>query len=246
MTILLLMAAAFGAGVMNSVAGGGSFLTFPALVFAGVPSVAANATSTVAVFPASLAAAWAYRHDFPKLDGIGAKTVLAVSLAGGAVGALLLIFTPEHTFNAVVPWLLLAATILFAAGKRLTPFLRRFISIGPLTLCAVQFGIAVYGGYFGGAMGIMMLALFGLFGVDNINSANALKNLLSGMLNSVAVICFIAAGAIEWKPALIMLVSAVVGGYVGAHAARRMNPDHVRAIVIAIGITMTVVFFTRA
>ncbi len=245
MTVLLLIAAAFAAGAMNSLAGGGSFLTFPALVFAGVPSVTANATSTVAVFPASLAAAWAYRHDFPTLNGISAKAILGISLAGGAVGALLLIYTPEHTFNAVVPWLLLGATLLFAVNRRITPLLRRYVTIGPLALAVVQFCIAVYGGYFGGAMGIMMLALFGLFGVDNINSANALKNLLAGMLNSVAVVCFVIAGKVDWQPALIMLVSAVAGGYAGAHTARRMNPDHVRAIVIAIGATMSVLFFLR-
>ncbi len=244
-TTFLLIAAAFAAGAMNSVAGGGSFLSFPALVFAGVPSVTANATNTVALFPASLAAAWAYRHDFPQLNGISPKTVLAISLVGGAAGALLLILTPERTFDSLVPWLLLAATILFAAGKRITPFLRQYFTIGPVSLCLLQFGIAIYGGYFGGAMGIMMLALFGLFGLENIHSMNALKTLLAGMLNAVAVVCFVIAGKVDWQPALIMLVSAVVGGYVGAHTARRMNPEHVRAVVIAIGATMTVLFFLR-
>jgi uncharacterized membrane protein YfcA len=246
MTILLLIAAAFGAGLMNSVAGGGTFLTFPALVFAGVPSVMANATSTVAVFPGALASAWAYRKDFPKLEGVRTRTVLLVSLAGGIFGALMLIFTPEHTFNELVPWLLLAATFLFAVGKRLTPFLRRHINVGPVTLCTIQFLIALYGGYFGGAMGIMMLALFGLFGLTDINSMNALKTLLAGMLNAVAVVCFVIAGQVAWTPALIMLVSAVAGGYAGAHIARKMNPDHVRAVIIAIGLVMTAIFFARA
>ncbi len=245
MTILLLVVAAFAAGAMNSVAGGGSFLTFPALVFAGIPSVTANATNTVALFPASLASAWAYRHDFPKLEGLSARAIIAISAVGGAVGALLLIFTPEKTFNAVVPWLLLAATLLFATSKRLVPLLRSRAQIGPVTLCVIQFGISVYGGYFGGAIGIMMLALFGLFGVTNINSANALKTLLAGLLNAVAVVCFILANQVDWGPALTMLVSSVAGGYLGARLARRMNPDHIRAVVIAIGVTMTVVFFVR-
>jgi uncharacterized membrane protein YfcA len=242
---LLLIVAAFAAGVMNSVAGGGSFLTFPALVFTGIPSVAANATSTVAIFPAALAAAWAYRHDFPKLERIGTPTLLVVSIVGGGLGALLLIFTPEHTFNSLVPWLLLMATILFAAGKRMTPILMRYIHLGPLSLCALQFVIAVYGGYFGGAIGIMMLALFGLFGLENINSMNALKSLLAGTLNGVAVICFIIAGAVRWEPALIMLVSSVAGGYIGARVARKMNPDRVRAVIITIGVAMTAAFFWR-
>ncbi len=246
MTLLLLIAAAFGAGVMNSVAGGGSFLSFPALVFAGVPSVMANATSTVAVSPASLAAAWAYRHDFPKLPGIGAATMLAISLLGGGCGALLLIMTPEHTFNELVPWLLLAATALFAGGRKLTPFLRRYFSIGPVTLCLVQFLIAIYGGYFGGAVGIMMLALFGLFGLDDIHSMNALKNFLSGMLNLVAIVCFVIAGKVVWQPALVMLVASVAGGYAGARIARRMDPEHVRAVIILVGVAMTIIFFIRS
>ncbi|PKU24763.1 sulfite exporter TauE/SafE family protein [Telmatospirillum siberiense] len=246
MTFILLIAAAFGAGLMNSVAGGGTFLTFPALVFAGVPSVMANATSTVAVFPGALASAWAYRKDFPRLEGLRTRTILLVSLAGGICGALLLIFTPEHTFNALVPWLLLAATLLFAGGKRLTPWLRSRLHIGPAALCGLQFLIALYGGYFGGAMGIMMLALFGLFGLTDINAMNALKTLLAGLLNAVAVVCFVAAGQVAWTPALVMLVSAVAGGYAGAHIARKMNPDHVRAVIIMIGLVMTALFFARA
>jgi len=245
MMTLLLIAAAFVAGIMNAVAGGGSFLTFPALVFSGVPSVVANATNTVALFPASLASAWAYRHDFPKLEGLSAKAILVVSLVGGVIGAVLLVSTPEHTFNALVPWLLLAATLLFAGGKRLTPVLQRAIHFGPKTLLTVQFVIAVYGGYFGGAMGIMMLAAYALFGLGDINAANALKTLMSGALNAIAVVCFVFAGKVDWLPAAIMLISAVAGGYIGARVARVMNPNHIRAIIITIGVTMTVVFFVR-
>jgi len=242
---LLLIVAAFMAGAMNSVAGGGSFLTFPALVFTGVPSVVANATNTVALFPASLASAWAYRHDFPKTEGLSTRLVLAVALAGGVLGGWLLISTPEHTFNSLVPWLLLAATALFAAGKRLIRMLERVIHFGPKTLLTVQFVIAVYGGYFGGAMGIMMLAAYALFGLDNIHEANALKTLMSGAINAIAVVVFVFAGKVDWTPAAIMLVSAVAGGYLGARVARVMNPNHIRGVVIAIGVTMTVVFFLR-
>jgi len=245
MMTLLLIAAAFAAGAMNAVAGGGSFLSFPALVFSGVPSVVANATNSVALFPAALASAWAYRHDFPKMEGLSAKALLLVSVAGAIVGALLLVYTPERTFNALIPWLLLAATLLFAFGRKLTPKLKAVVHFGPGTLLAVQFLIAVYGGYFGGAMGIMMLAAYALFGLDDINSANALKTLMGGALNAVAVAVFIYAGKIEWVPALIMLASGVAGGYFGARVARGMNPNHVRAIIIAIGVTMTVVFFVR-
>lgn len=243
MSLLLLVPVAFCAAVMNAVAGGGSFLTFPALMFAGIPPVVANASSTVALSPAAFAAAWAYRHDFPRLERIGPRTLLSVSLAGGILGALLLIFTPEHTFKVMVPWLLLAATLLFAIGRRATPWLQRRVHFGPVTLCAVQFAIAIYGGYFGGAIGILMLASFALFGLENINAMNALKSLLGGSLNGVAVVCFVIAGKVAWIPALIMLVGAVAGGYVGARVARRMNPDHVRLMVIAIGFAMSAAFF---
>lgn len=245
MITLLLILAAFGAGLMNSVAGGGTFLTFPALVFAGIPSVMANATSTVAIFPGSLASAWAYRRDFPRVPGLPTAVMLGLSIAGGGLGALLLIWTPEKTFDALVPWLLLAATLLFAAGRKMTPILRRHIAIGPTTLGILQFAIAIYGGYFGGAMGIMMLALFSLYGLEDIHSMNALKTLLAGLLNAVAVVCFVAAGQVAWVPALTMLVSSVAGGYAGARIAQKMNPGHVRLVVIAIGLVMTAAFFSR-
>src|SRR5271154_4334466 len=128
---LLLFVAAFGAGIMNAVSGGGSFLTFPALVFTGVPSIIANASSTVATFPGSFVSAWAYRKDFKPFDGVGMGAILAVSLAGSIIGALLLLWTPERTFDAAIPWLLGAATLLFAAGKHAIPYLKRLFTIGP-------------------------------------------------------------------------------------------------------------------
>lgn len=243
--ILLLASAAFVAALMNSVAGGGSFLSFPALVFTGVPSVMANATNTVALVPAQLASAWAYRHDFPRIEGLNPKIILAWSGLGGLVGSLLLIFTPETAFDALIPWLLLFATCLFAFSKQLVPWLKARFHVGPTMLYLVQFLLAIYGGYFGGAVGILMLALFGLFGIDHIHSANALKTLLAGMINAVAVICFVAAGAVAWGPGLVMLVSALVGGYLGARLARKMPAHWVRRIVIMIGCGMTVAFFIR-
>lgn len=245
LTLLLLVGSAFTAGLMNSVAGGGSFLSFPALVFAGVPSVIANATNTVALFPGQLAAAWAYRHDFPRMEGLRPPVIIAVSTAGGLAGSLLLIFTPQRAFDALVPWLLLFATLLFAGSKRLVPWVKQRMHIGPLALYGVQFLLSVYGGYFGGAVGIMMLALFGLFGIDNIHTANALKTLLSGLINATAVICFVLAGAVEWQPAIVMLIAAVAGGYLGARVARRMSSDRVRLVVIALGCAMTAAFFSR-
>ena len=242
---LLLFAAAFGAGIMNAVAGGGSFLTFPALVFTGVPSVIANASSTVATFPGSFASAWAYRRDFRPFDGIGMGAILGVSLAGSVLGALLLLWTPQRTFDAVIPWLLGAATLLFAVGRHVTPYLARRFRIGAAALLSVQFFIAIYGGYFGGAIGILMLALFGLFGLDDIHRMNAMKTLLSGTLNAAAVVCFIIAGKVWWLQTAVMLVGAVLGGLAGPAAARRMRQSHLRLAIIAIGVGMTIAFALR-
>lgn len=242
---LLLFAAAFGAGIMNAVAGGGSFLTFPALVFTGVPSIVANASSTVATFPGSFVSAWAYRKDFKPFEGIGMGAILAVSLAGSVLGALLLLWTPQRTFDAAIPWLLGGATLLFAVGKHATPYLKRVVTIGPASLLTVQFAIAIYGGYFGGAIGILMLAVFALFGVDDIHRMNAMKTLLSGTLNAAAVVCFIIAGKVWWSETAIMLVGAVLGGLAGPAVAKRMEQSRLRLVIIAVGVAMTVAFAVR-
>jgi uncharacterized membrane protein YfcA len=240
------MAAAFVAGAMNAVAGGGSFLTFPALVFTGVPSIVANASSTVAISPGALASAVAYRNDFQNFEGVSFRAMLAVSLAGGILGALLLLLTPQRTFDGVIPWLLLVATLVFAFAPRLTPVLRRRVRIGPRTLVAVQFLVAIYGGYFGGAMGIMMLSAWALFGLTDLKAMNATKTLLSGALNGVAVVLFVAAGKVWWPQTLVMLVGSVAGGYLGAHYARRVDQRFIRTAIIVISVAMTVLFFARS
>src|SRR5689334_11315592 len=168
MVTLLLVVSAFLAGMLNAVAGGGSFLTFPALVMAGVPPVAANATSTVAVFPGSFASVLGYRNQFKHLEGMHVPSILAVSLVGGVAGAVLLLVTPEKLFEGLAPWLLLVATVLFAYGKRIGAWLRRRVQIGLPTLLVSQLIIAIYGGYFGGGIGILMLAAFGLYGLTNL------------------------------------------------------------------------------
>jgi len=244
--MLMLAGAAFGGGIMNAVAGGGSFLTFPALVFTGVPSIIANASSTVALFPASFASAWAYRSDFKAFEGVSFLKMLFASLAGGITGALLLLYTPQKTFDIVIPWLLAIATIVFAFGPRLAPRLRQFYRIGSKTVLVGQFLVSIYGGYFGGAVGILLLALYSLFGMSDIRSMNATKTFLTGCMNAIAVVCFIIAGKIWWAQTAVMFVSAVIGGYYGANYARKMNPLHIRAIIVGISIIMTIVFFLRA
>jgi uncharacterized membrane protein YfcA len=243
---LLLIAAALGAGLMNSVAGGGSFLTFPALVFTGVPSIIANATSTVALFPGALASAWAYREDFKGLERIPLKPALAVSIAGGVVGALLLLFTSQKTFDLIIPWLLLGATASFALGPAIMKKLKRQNWMGPKALIFFQFIVGIYGGYFGGAVGIIMLAIWTLAGMRDIHAMNGGRTLLGGVMNAAAVVCFIIARKIWWFQTAMMLVAAVTGGYAGARFARRVNPVRVRAIIIAVSITVTAAFFLRS
>jgi len=243
---LLLVAAGLGAGIMNSVAGGGSFLTFPALVFTGVPSIIANATSTVALFPGALASAWAYRHDFKRLDRIPLKPALLVSIAGGVAGALLLLFTSQKTFDVIIPWLLLAATVVFALGPRVMRKLKRQSWMGPKTLVTLQFFVGIYGGYFGGAVGIIMLALWSLVGMRDIHAMNGGRTLLGGVMNAAAVVCFVIAGKIWWVQTALMLAAAVVGGYAGARFARRVDPAWIRGMIIVVSVAVTAAFFLRS
>lgn len=244
MMTLLLLVAAFAAGALNAVAGGGSFLTFPALMMAGVPPVNANATSTVAVSPGALASAFGYRQELKTLgNSLNLPLMIGVSLVGGLAGALLLLWTPERLFEAIVPWLLLFATVLFAFGPKVSAYARRHFTMGQTSLMVLQFLIAVYGGYFGGGIGILMLALLGVFGLTDLNAMNGMKTLLSGCLNAIAVVAFVAGGAVYWHEAIIMAVAAVAGGYVGASVARRIPGPILRKFVIVVGVLMTVYFF---
>lgn len=251
---LVLVIAAMIGGTLNSVAGGGSFFTFPALIATGVPPIAANATSTVALWPGSIASTVAYRKD---MHGSRLTVLMSVvSLLGGGVGAILLLHTPSPTFQKLIPWLLLVATALFAVGPMLTKRFRRSGGIGdglppqsPRTLAvmaAVQFVIAAYGGFFGGGIGILMLAALGIMGLTNIHEMNGLKTLLAGCINGVAVITFVIFHAVVWPQAILMLLAAIAGGYAGAAAARRIPPQYVRTFVIVVGCALTAYFFVRA
>ena len=214
---LLLFGAGLLAGMMNALAGGGSFLTLPALMFAGVPSVFANASSTVALLPGAATSAWAYRSDYRGFQHVPMRAMVAVSLAGGLLGALLLMNTSSRAFDFIVPWLLVA-----------------------------QGGLAIYGGYFGGAVGIMMMAVWALFGHDDIRALNASRTLLVGATNLVAVLCFALARMVWWPQTLIMLVAAALGGYLGAHVGKRLPAPVVRALISTFGFSMTALLFWRA
>jgi uncharacterized protein len=250
--MLILFVAAILGGTLNSVAGGGSFITLPALIFTGVLPINANATSTVALWPGSVASMGAYRRELIKQKR-GLLILLGVaSLVGGIVGAELLLNTSQETFVRLLPYLLLVATLLFALSGPLTARLRqrkkqsgRQSWVSLLGVTCLQFVIAIYGGYFGGGIGILMLATLGLMGMENIHEMNAVKTLLTTVINGIALVLFIIKGVVVWPQAILMVVGAIAGGYGGAYFARRLDPRLVRWFVIAVGLLMTVYFFVR-
>jgi uncharacterized membrane protein YfcA len=242
-SVLLFLAAAAG-GAINSVAGGGSFIAFPALLFAGVPPVPANATNTIALWPGSAASAVAYRRELAEVR----REVLPLGIAaaiGGLAGALLLLRTVESTFILLIPWLLLFATLLFSFGNAVAQRLTRGRHAPLAVGVAAQLFISVYGGYFGGGMGIMMLAVLTLLGMTHIHRMNALKNVLGTLINGVAVVAFVVAGAVRWGPGIVMIAGGITGGYAGAAIARRLSPRYVRWLVLVIAWGMTGYFFVR-
>ena len=240
---ILLLAAAFAAGVINSVAGGGSFLTFPALVFARVPAVMANASNTVALVPISIASAAGYRRDIQRLHQGNLRSWFLICLAGGAVGAWLLLITSDRLFRQIAPWLLLFATLLFAFGAQVSTMLGGRLHSNRIAMLFLLFPIAVYGGYFGGGVGIMILAIFRLYGMTDIHGMNGIKTILSALLNGIASIIFIVAHQIVWPLTLAMIVAGSIGGYLGPFIARRLKPSVIRITVITVGILMTAWFF---
>lgn len=242
----LLFAAGFTAGAMNALAGGGSFVTLPVLIAAGLPSVGANASSTVALYPAGLASVWVYRGGLGGVCGVPLRPTLIATLVGGLAGALLLLWTPSHAFDQVVPWLLLIATLALGIGRRLGPWLRARLRASLPVIVAIQLLLGVYGGYFGGAVGLMMMAAWNLLDEADLKALNAPRTLLVSAANTVAVLCFALAGAVDWRAALIVGTGAVCGSYGGAHLGRRTSPTVIRAITLVIAVTMTALFFWRA
>lgn len=241
----LLFVASFFAGALNSVLGGGSFISFPALIFAGVPPRIANATNALSLWPAGVASALGYAKD---IDVPRAQIVnLAIaSTIGALAGAILLLVTPESSFVQLMPFLMLGATLIFTFGKRLAVIARSFGAGHAVFGLIVQALIAVYGGYFGGGMGILMLAGFAILGMDNMHAMNGLRSILGAVINGVAMVAFVVAGAIAWEPAIIMSVGATLGGYLGAVGARRVDPKHVRVFVTILAWGMTLYFFLGA
>jgi uncharacterized membrane protein YfcA len=243
--------AAFAAGAINSIAGGGTLLSFPALVWIGVNPVMANATNSFALWPGSFAAMVGYRHDMANIR----RWLLFLTIpafAGGAVGAVLLLHTSMKTFTHLVPFLILGATLLLAAQELITRRLGLVAhahekpTAGWITVVFVfQFLVGIYGGYFGGGIGILILAALGLIGLTDMHEMNGLKNLLAICINGVAAIYFAFSGAVIWKDGFIMAVAAVIGGYLGARIARRFGRTFVRRAVVLIGLSMGIALFFK-
>jgi len=239
-------------GLLNSVAGGGGFIAFPALLFTGVNPINANATNTVALWPGTLASVGAYWREFQDRSNWKLlQSLFIVTFIGSIAGALLLLNTPERTFVQLIPWLLGGATLLFIFGGKMTAFVRERIvhhaehHASRFTVVAgtlIQLAVAVYIGYFGAGAGILMLALFAVMGMENIHTMNAFKSLLAICANGVAVVTFIIFGKVLWIQAGVMIAGAIIGGYFGAWYAQKLDPKVVRYVVIAIGCIMTAYF----
>jgi uncharacterized membrane protein YfcA len=255
--VAALLAAAAAGGAMNAMAGGGTIVTFPTLVLLGHPAIEANATSTVALLPGAAASLAGYRSEVAR-HRAWLKTLFLPSLAGGALGSWLLLRTPERTFAELAPLLVLFATLLFALQGAVGRWTRRRAAAAPPTLdapplpssaarwaaaLAFQFGVAVYGGYFGAGIGILMLAVLGFLGLGDIHAMNGLKNFFGVCINGVAAAYFIARGAVDWPVALVMVAGAVLGGYGGARFARSIGQARARAAVIVIGLLVAAILF---
>lgn len=233
------------AGAMNALAGGGSFVSLPALIAAGVPPVMANTSSTVALYPGGLASAWAYRDGLGPVGAVPLRALLVATLLGGLAGAVLLLHTSSAAFTFVLPWLLLVASIALAFGRRIGEALRARFRIHAHAVLAVQFVLGVYGGYFGGAVGIMMMAMWGLLDKRDLKLLNAPRTLLVSAANTVAVLAFVIAGAVRWPETLAMLLGAILGGYGGARLGRRASPGLVRAGTLLATACITLAFFAK-
>lgn len=245
MDIVLVVIAGFCAGVLNTIAGGGTFLTFPALVFIGVPPVIANATSAVAVFPGYVSGALGYQQEVRRFDRAQLLRLAAITLLGGMVGAGLLLVSSNKAFSAVIPFLLLAATLAFLFGERIRAWAAaKSRAVTPFGTAGL-FVVSVYGGYFNGGLGIVLLALFALWGMSDIHQMNGLKMALSLVLSAISVAIFALGGVVNWHLALGMMVASTAGGYAGAPIARLLPKSAVRGIIAIVGFSMSLLFFWR-
>jgi uncharacterized protein len=246
----LLFVTAFFAGGLNAVAGGGSFITFPALIFMGIPPIAANATNATAMWVASLASVGAYRRDFDVERRVLVILTIA-SLVGGTLGSIALLYMPPDIFKKLIPYLLLLATCVFIFGESCKKWIQSGVKVGQekppkmIYLAIAQLSIAIYGGFFGAGAGILMLATLTLFGLKEMNTMNALKSFLGTCFNGIAVLLFIFAGLVAWPQAVLMSIGGSLGGYVLARFARKLPPRIIRWFVSIVAVGMTTYFFIQ-
>jgi uncharacterized protein len=245
-SITLAAAAGLIGGAMNALAGGGTFATMPALIGLGLPSPIANATSNVALQPGAMTAAWGFRHDLEPLGGISIRTLAAITFGGGLVGSLLLVITPTKTFDVIIPWLLLIAFLAIAFGRTAADWLKTKVAIGTPTLMIAQSLLGLYGGYFGGGVGIMTTATYGLLAGVPPHRLMAPRTLMLAIANTAAAIVFIGFGMIRWEICVPMLVGAATGGWLGAKLGKKLSPRLIRWWTLAVTATTTLVFFIRA
>lgn len=241
----LLAGAGFVAGVMNTVAGGGTFVTFPALVFLGIPEIMANATATVAALPGYLAGALGFRHEIAGFDRAQLLRITLWSALGGVAGSILLLISSNEAFSILVPFLLLAATLMFLGGAQLSAWAARHQRAAAAFGLGSLLPVAVYGGFFNGGLGIVLLALFSLWGMTNLHLMNGLKTWLSFVLSTVSMLVFASGGAVAWGPAAVMAAGTIIGGYLGAPLARKLPRSALRITIAATGFGMSAVFLYR-
>jgi uncharacterized membrane protein YfcA len=246
LAVIVLIVASFVAGAQNALAGGGSFLTFPALLYAGLDPRAANITSAIALFPGQLTSGFAGRSMLSSAAGLSIRTLIILSLIGGGLGAILLLLTPVTVFTHLVPFLVLFATVVFAWGS----FFRKPRpadappQVSPRTAAILQFLIAIYGGYFGGGIGILMLAALTAAGLA-VRHAGATKNILAGVMNAIAVLIFIVETHVKWLLVLYVAIAAIAGGQLGVFMLRRINETLLRVAITAIGLGLTIALFLK-
>lgn len=248
LALVLVALAGLAAGFINVLAGGGSFLTLPAMIAAGLTALGANASSTVALFPAQAITAFMARKEMalPEEAGpIDVRVLAFISLVGGLFGAVLLLVTPPGLFVRIVPWLILFATGVFARGAAIGRGAAR-LNMPPSAIYAIQAVVAIYGGYFGGGIGILMLAALTIFGLTDLRVMNSIKIVLAMLMNVAAVAVFVLAGLVQWRPALVLCTASVVGALVGMAAAKRVPASYVRGFVIVVGIALSTGFLVKA
>ncbi|MDN4632995.1 sulfite exporter TauE/SafE family protein [Sphingomonas sp. PsM26] len=245
-TIALSGGAGILGGAMNALAGGGTFATLPALIALGLPANTANATSNVALLPGAATSSWAFRRELAPVGGVNVGLLAGITFVGGLAGSALLVVTPTRVFDLLIPWLLLMALVVIAFGSRAAEALHARVTIGPRALIAAQTLLGIYGGYFGGGVGLMMTAVYGLLASVSPRALFAPRTLMLGVANAAAAVVFISTGLVAWAAAVPMLFGAIVGGWIGAVIGKRLSPGVVRGWTLFVTAATTIVFFVRA